>query len=311
MDKSLPLYLPDEADTLIERLDAAELIASWKQDFGIDVARLFEGVTHLDMRKNPRTGQIYFDPPIIGDAAFYPDLRKFDWYHPPTKEEFSTAAKWCSDGAEVSDIGAGAGGFAAYVSDGQYLGLETDSEAVKAAKAKGISVLNMDMASYRAAPGFRAARLVTAFQVLEHVRAPEAFIGDMVSLAQAGGYIAIGVPDAGSYVADLPDFMLNAPPHHVTWWDEAALAKLMEGAGVRVEAVYRFGVEPWERQLWWMAKLANIARPEGLGRFGQKLRMRKVLSYVGAWGLQKLPIPASARGSTLLMIGQKAREVSP
>ena len=295
------------ADTLIERLDVAELIASWQQDFGIDVARLFEGIGHLDMREDPRTGQIYFDPPIIGDAAFYQALRKFDWYHPPTKEEFSTAAKWCPEGAEVSDIGAGAAGFAAYVPAGRYLGLETDGEAVKAATAKGIPVLNMDMATYRAAPSFRPAHLVTAFQVLEHVQAPEAFISDMVSLTEAGGYIAIGVPDAGSYVADLPDFMLNAPPHHVTWWDEASLAALMEGAGVRVEAVYRFGVEPWERQLWWMAKLAGIARRKSLGRFGKKLRIRKILSYLGAWGLQKLPIPAPARGSTLLMIGQKAR----
>jgi hypothetical protein len=141
--------------------------------------------------------------------------------------------------------------------------------------------------------------------VLEHVSKPKAFIADMVTLAEEGGYVAIGVPDAESYVAELPDFMLNAPPHHLTWWTEAALAAAMMQAGLWIEAVHRFGVEPWERQLWWMAKLASLARPKRFDRFGKKLRTRKVLSYVGAWGLQKLPIPTSARGSTLLMIGRK------
>jgi len=308
METSLRVHLPDRADTLVERLDVAELINSWQQDFGIDVARLFDGITHLDMRENTQSGQIYFDPPIIGDAAFYQALRKFDWYHPPTKEEFHAAAKWCASGGEVSDIGAGAAGFAAHVPAGRYLGLETDGEAVEAARARGIPVLNMDMAAYRAAPGFRAAQLVTAFQVLEHVPEPKAFLDDMVSLAQEGGYLAIGLPDAASYVANLPDFMLNAPPHHLSWWTEESLGALMRASGLKIVSVNRFPVERWERQLWWMAKLANLAnlaRGKDQRRFGRQLRVRKILSYAGAWGLQGLPIRATARGSTLLMIGQK------
>ncbi len=291
--------------TVVEAVPARDIIASWQSDFGIDVAHLFEGVETLELIEDAATGRLGFYPPIEGDAAFYQALRKFDWYHPPTKEEFAAAAKWLQVGERVTDIGAGAADFAAHVPAEDYLGLETDPAAVAAATANGTPVLNMDMATYRTAPEFRPAGLVTAFQVLEHVPVPDRFVSEMVSLTKADGHVAIGVPDAGSYVADLPDFMLNAPPHHLTWWTEDALAATMKGAGLSIEAVYRFHVEPWERQLWWMAKLANIARSDGLGRFGAKLRARKVASYLGAWALQIIPIPKAARGSTLLMIGRR------
>ena len=293
--------VPSVSETVL----AEDIIASWQSDFGIDVARLFEGVEALELVQDQRAGRLSFYPPIEGDAAFYQALRKFDWYHPPTKEEFAAAAKWLQHGDRVTDIGAGAAGFAAHVPAEDYLVLETDGAAVAAAIANSTLVLNMDMAAYRGAPEFRSAGLVTAFQVLEHVAAPDRFVSEMASLTKPGGHVAIGVPDAGSYVADLPDFMLNAPPHHLTWWTEDALAATMKGAGLSIEAVYRFGVEPWERQLWWMAKLANIARSDGLGRFGAKLRARKVASYLGAWALQIVPIPKAARGSTLLMIGRR------
>lgn len=303
----LPVH-PSQAilrnEDIVETVAAADIVASWQSDFGIDVTRLFDGVETLSVVQDPMTGRLRFHPPIEGDADFYQALRKFDWYHPPTKEEFVAAAKWLQSGDLVTDIGAGAAGFAAHVPEPDYVGLETDGAAVAAAKAKGISSLNMDMAAYRQAPTFRPAGLVTAFQVLEHVADPDGFVSDMVSLTRAGGYVAIGVPDAGSYVADLPDFMLNAPPHHLTWWTEEALEAVMVGAGLNIEAVYRFNVEPWERQLWWMARLANIARPERLGHFGAKLRARKVASFLGSWLLQRLPIPEAARGSTLLMIGK-------
>ena len=255
--------------------------------------------------RNTETGQLRFYPPVEGDAAFYQALRKFDWYHPPTKEEFSAAARYYRAGERITDIGAGAGLFAEHVPRALYRGLETDDAAVATAVTKGLNVVNADMSVFIASENFQAAGLVTAFQVLEHVRDPDTFVKQLTELACSDGRVAIGVPDAGSYVADLPDFMLNAPPHHLTWWTQTALQATMEAAGLRIIGTHRFGVESWERQLWWMAKLARIARPGHLGRFGASLRARKVSSYLGSRVLQKLPIPKSARGSTLLMIGEK------
>ena len=295
-----------ETEEILETLSVGDLIASWESDFGIDVERLFAGLETLHMLKNSQTGQISFSPPVEGDAKFYQDLRKFDWYHPATKEEFAAAATYYRTGERITDVGAGAGGFADHVPRNLYRGLETDEDAVGAAITKGLNVLNADMASFIASDNFQTSGLVTAFQVLEHVREPEAFIGELAELACPGGRVAIGVPDAGSYVADLPDFMMNAPPHHLTWWTETALAAAMEKAGLRIIGTHRFNVEPWERQLWWMAKFAKLVRPQSLGRFGAASRARKVASFAGSWALQKCPIPAAARGSTLLLLGEKS-----
>ncbi len=290
---------------IIERIRAADLVSSWKRDFGVDVAHLFAGVEELTLSRDVDTGLLSFDPPVEGDAAFYQAMRRFKWYHPAHKEEFAAAAEWLGAGGRALDVGAGDAGFARYVRAGAYTGLETDPQAVASAVATGLTVHNLDMAAYRASDRFEAAELVTAFQVLEHVRDPQRFVCEMAELTTPGGHVAIGVPDAASYVADLPDFMLNAPPHHLTWWTEAALGAAMAQAGLQVRAVHRFGVEPWERQLWWMAKLARIGRAETASRFGRRLRARKVASFVGAWALQIFPIPKPARGSTLLMIGKK------
>lgn len=294
-----------ETEEILESLSVGELIASWQSDFKIDVKRLFIGLETLHLLKNRQTGRLSFYPAVEGDAAFYQDLRRFEWYHPATKEEFATAANYYRAGERVLDIGAGAGGFAGHVERDLYCGLETDRAAASAGRGKGLNIINADMASFMAADNFQTAGLVTAFQVLEHVQTPDVFVKEMTMLTCVGGRVAIGVPDAGSYVADLPDFMLNAPPHHLTWWTERALGATMEQAGLRIIGVHRFGVEPWERQLWWMAKFARLARPEGLGRFGASSRGRKVVSFLGSWAVQKLPIPSQARGSTLLMIGEK------
>lgn len=292
-------------EKLIETIPVRDIVASWKSDFGIDVARLFSGLDEIYLLEDSDSGRLSFSPMVEGDACFYQDLRRFDWYHPATKEEFAAAASYYRAGERVIDIGAGAGGFAGHVPADAYCGLETDGVAVAAAVSQGLNIIEADMASFIAAEAFQPAGLVTAFQVLEHVRDPDLFVAELAKLARPGGRIAVGVPDAESYVADLPDFMLNAPPHHLTWWTQKALAMTLERAGLCVVDVHRFRVEPWERQLWWMAQLAKIARPDGLGRFGKRLRGRKVASFLGAWMLQRLPISRQARGSTLLMVAEK------
>ena len=294
-----------QSSQIVETVRTADIVSSWRKDFGIDVARLFDGVEHLHLLEDAATGKLGFHPAIEGDAAFYQALRRYSWYHPATKNEFVTAAQYHRSGERVTDVGAGDGGFAAHIPHGLYKGLETDADAVAAAIARGLNVKPSDMADYIRSPNFQTSGLVTAFQVLEHIADSDAFIQQLVELACIGGRVAIGIPDAESYVSNLPDFMLNAPPHHLTWWTENALRAAMQAAGLNIVGVHRFAVEPWERQLWWMAKLADITRSSRRGRFGARLRTRKVLSFLGSWVLQALPIPSKARGSTLLIIGEK------
>ncbi|MEO0881215.1 MAG: class I SAM-dependent methyltransferase [Pseudomonadota bacterium] len=291
----------------LETIPAADLIRSWQSDFSIDTGHLFSGIETIRMVRDTDTGIVAFDPPVLGDAAFYNALRAFKWYHPPTKEEYAEAASWHRPSDRIIDVGAGHGGFADHVPQNQYFGLETDPQAVSNCKSRGLNVLNASMADYRDRPDAMSADLVTAFQVLEHVSAPDLFIDDMASLASPGGRLVIGVPDAESYVSDLPDFMLNAPPHHITWWTEASLTGLLKSKGMQILAVQRFRVEPWERQLWWMAWVARIARPKDGQRFGSGMRARKVVSYILSLLLQIIRPPRTACGSTLLVIAEKKK----
>lgn len=297
---------PSTATNRNERIDAKDLIRAWRQDFGIDVGHLFNRVEEIELVRDPATGQIRFEPCILGDAGFYQALRAFKWYHPERKLEHVYAAERVGEDDLVLDIGAGNGDFASYLTGANYIGLESDPDAVASARQSGRDLRPLDMETWRTTDAFQPAQMVTAFQVLEHVENPGAFLSDMKACLAENGAIIIGVPDAESYVSQLPDFMLNAPPHHVSWWTEAALRQALDAAGLSIHAVKRFPVEPWEYQLWWMAKIARWMPGSSRARFGRRLRARKVLSFCLSWPLQWLAPPKSARGSTLLIEARKA-----
>ncbi|MEM7458092.1 MAG: class I SAM-dependent methyltransferase [Pseudomonadota bacterium] len=284
-----------------QTLRTSELIKSWKQDFGIDVDSLFKGIEQLELRRDPATGRMDFLPRVLGDADFYQQLRRFSWYHPKRKLEHVHAAQLAQSGDFILDVGAGHGDFAAYLSDVDYLGLESDQVAVAAARERGRDLRAITMSELRADKTYRPADLVTAFQVLEHVDDPDTFLREMKDCMRTDGSMIVGVPDADSYVTRVPDLMLNAPPHHVTWWTEAALRKTMSRIGLDVVRVQRFAVEPWEYQLWWMAKFSRWMGDANGQYFGRNLRARKVAAFSLSWPLQWVAPPKSASGSTLLV----------
>ena len=303
------MELQEPGIEIIATVRASDLARSWRQDFGIDASRLFDGVERLAIAREVGSGLIRFIPAILGDPEFYAALRAFKWYHPTEKAEFRTAAEWVNAGQRVIDVGAGNGAFAAHTQKASYLGLETDAAAAHACRARGLNVRPMTAAAHREDANFRPADLVTAFQVLEHVADPASFLDDLWALARPGGHVAIGVPDAESYLAHLPDFVLNAPPHHVTWWSERALRVYLTAAGFRVVDMVRFPVEPWERQLRWMARVAHWLGYRGRPAFGRRLRPLKVSCFLASAALQRFPGKKGASGSTLLAIARKPARV--
>ncbi|MEO0551053.1 MAG: class I SAM-dependent methyltransferase [Pseudomonadota bacterium] len=299
-------YIGTHSERCLETIEAAHFVRAWKQDFGIDVAALFKDIDQIEMRLSEESGRIRFVPSVPGDPAFYRSLRKFGWYHPEHKLEHAQAAQLAKPASLVLDVGAGTGDFSGYLNGATYLGLESDGAAVETAKALGRDVRQLTLSEWRKQPGFKPADVTAAFQVLEHVTDPEDFIAEMAACLSRHGTLILGVPDAESYVADLPDFMLNAPPHHLTWWSEEAIRQLLNTAGFDVTDILRFPVEPWEYQLWWMAQIARVFRKDQTSRFGQPLRLLKVISFALSWPLQWLRPPRSARGSTLLVTARRA-----
>lgn len=293
---------------LLEEVVVDDLVESWRRDFRVDVAQAFDGLSTLRLCRDPVTGQVYFDPPVAGTPAFYGQLRAFPWYHPSGKAEHRFAANLIGPGERVLDVGAGEGAFGDCLRGTDYTGLEFDVRCVQAARARGHRVLDRDLASLAKdvrEGGHQSYGFVTAFQVLEHLADPDAFLTAARECLAAGGHLILGLPDRRTYVSDLPDFVLNAPPHHLTWWDESSIGALLRRQGLRHPNFYRFPVEAWERRLWWMARTARfLSRTEG-PRFGRRLRSLKVFSWLVSGALQAVKPPGEARGATLVVVARR------
>jgi SAM-dependent methyltransferase len=67
---------------------------------------------------------------------------------------------------------------------------------------------------------------VFAFQVLEHVPRPRAFLLDMVAAAKPGGLIVFSVPNEDSFLHYEVNNVTNLPPHHATRWSDATFERL-------------------------------------------------------------------------------------
>jgi SAM-dependent methyltransferase len=98
------------------------------------------------------------------------------------------------------------------------VGLELSQQAVDAAKARKVTLLRRPLGGF--AEEFPESYDVTcAFQVVEHVQEPLAFISAMNRLTKPGGTIILSAPNGEGYISRCRD-LLNAPPHHFTWWED-------------------------------------------------------------------------------------------
>jgi SAM-dependent methyltransferase len=70
--------------------------------------------------------------------------------------------------------------------------------------------------------------VVCAFQVLEHVPDPRAFLASCVYCLKPGGRLILSVPAEDSFTGLVPNNCLNLPPHHLTRWSDKALLALRE-----------------------------------------------------------------------------------
>src|SRR5581483_4571567 len=95
---------------------------------------------------------------------------------------------------------------------------EFNAAAVKTANALGRSVSQRDIFEILLEQP-KEFDVTCAFQVVEHVSDPLGLIGAMIALTRPGGQIIISAPNAGAYISRCRD-LLNAPPHHVTWWED-------------------------------------------------------------------------------------------
>lgn len=241
---------------LIQKVRAEFLARLWEIEFKVDARPSFQGADEFELWLSP-TGMMYFSPAPEGDAEFYKAFYGFlgpKLFSPEAslREEFRLAARYIAGGARVLDVGCGHGGFRLAVPHADYLGLDPffAGAGVDWARCESLSShLESNSGAYDA---------VCAFEVLEHVEHPAAMFTQMVRAAKPGGLVIVGVPHVPSTITRIPNFLLNAPPHHLTWWSEKALATLAERQGLSVAAIHPIGWSDLESIVYWIERCSFL-----------------------------------------------------
>ncbi|HKN30102.1 MAG TPA: class I SAM-dependent methyltransferase [Roseiarcus sp.] len=233
------------------------LVDLWRIGLGVDARGSFSGVERFGLWESP-TGLYFFDPPREGDHKFYSTLsarlRSWRLFTTETvREEYLVAAKHIPAGARVLDVGCGQGNFRQCVPQADYTGLDPHFAANAPVDGVRAETLGQHLAG-RA--GLYDA--VCCFEVIEHVCDPKALFAEIVQAAKPGGLICVSVPRVQSPLSRIPNFLINAPPHHLTWWSETALHELASSAGALVESVES---APWGAggaEIYWIERFSPI-----------------------------------------------------
>lgn len=217
--------------TRIRDIALDQLKAGYADRFGIDISPLLAGIESMSLYRDNETGLSFFHPMPFGDEAFYEALaQKVRGYYPTDKSEFGISKAYVPAGAAVLEIGAGFGHFRTHLGDAQYTGLEFNQTAIDSAATRGITLLRKDVKDL-AVEAPDSFDVTCAFQVAEHVADPLDFIAAMVALTRKGGRIILSTPNGDGYITRCRE-LLNAPPHHYTWWEDQTWAWVRERFGL-------------------------------------------------------------------------------
>lgn len=246
----------------VAQLPVSTIVAAYRRRLGIDVAAYFGDLRELTFLRDEESGLLFFHPLTPGPEHFYSELStRFDWYYKPHKRAFDVAREHVKPTDDVLEIGAGLGFFREGTLCKSYMGIETNPAAVRSARGRGLELSSSDVrALSRERP--RSFDVVCAFQAIEHVGDPRAFIAAMVELTRPRGRIIISTPSADGFWARSRD-ALNVPPHHVTWWPDKTWYWIRDAFGLRSVTLFS---NPRERVLDWSRTLAinGIAKIRGI-----------------------------------------------
>ncbi|MEO3472292.1 class I SAM-dependent methyltransferase [Roseomonas sp. CAU 1739] len=295
-----------EPAELVQEVSSALLRGLWRRAFKVDPAPPPQG--RIGIYRAP-CGLVFFAPAVEGDAAFYESLyRRLDAggrvrAAGGDRAEYPHAAARIRPGDAVLEVGAGAGAFASFIPEARYVGLDPNPGAYAAAAGVRAQSLADHAATHEATYA-----VACAFQVIEHVAEPLTLARDMVRCLKPGGMLMLGAPTWPSAMTAIPDFVFNAPPHHLSWWRDTAMTALADRLGLVVVEVRPLAPVAAQPLIHWMGRLSPLkTRPEGPWFAPRRSWYAALgLSYLlGRAASALLPLPRNAAPMFVLLIARK------
>lgn len=278
--------------------------------FRVDARSSFKDLEKLDLWESP-TGLYFFEPRPEGDhefyAAFYEHIgksRRWSSKRKGWRREFDIAASFVQPQDRVLDVGCAFAGFRDIIPQARYTGLDPNF-----AKDDPLGqVLDESLGDHVSkAPG--AYEVVCAFQVVEHLADPLTFYKELVLAAKPGGLIVVSVPQARSAVTRIPNWLVNAPPHHLTWWTKNALCELARRGGAEPELIKEMQWSSFDSLSCWIERCSPIKAIARHYKGDWWWHGASVISWAaGLIANTLLPVPKGRPGDcgNLLMVARKA-----
>lgn len=308
----LKLPVPDcpitglAAKRLIQGVSARLIEGLWRHAFGISVERQLNNFKRFGLWESA-CGLAFFDPMIEGDKSFYQDLYRGGAFHRHLsapglgRAEFKRIADIVRPREKVLDVGCGEGGLAQHLPYASYVGLDSNFSGVDA----GLDIRNESAAAHSGLHPLEY-DAVCAFHVIEHVSDPLGFARDLANCVKPGGRLFIAVPSWPSPFTDIPNFVFNAPPHHLSWWNEGALRVLAGRLGLDVEEIQAVPFASHDSILFWMGHFA----PKLTGDRYFRAHYTWYAALAWAWLAGRvanalLRVPANAAPAGLLLVARR------
>ncbi len=298
----------EPATRLVQWVTCEFLNFLWKTIFNIDARSSLGQHQRVGLWESP-TGLYFFDPMLEGDHAFYAQAYAYVterrlWSKDAVRQAYLLAAPRISPGASVLDVGCGLANFRSVIPHTEYVGLDPNFGSIANVREETLRDHLRDNSS--------AYDAVCAFELLEHLASPAQMFADMVRAARPGGQVIVSVPHVPSALTRFPNNVMNAPPHHLTWWTQRALQALAEVGGVTVESIEKAEWNATDSLFYWMARCSPIRCSDIHFRAASSWYAASLVGFlVGRmiYAVNKVP-KTTDEGGALIMVARRKADAS-